>query len=181
MREVLISIQPKWCKLICSGEKTVEVRKNRPNCELPFKCYIYCTKGKPTFSQSAFCDEVSNGKVIGEFVCDSIIVAKCGSYCKIPTKLSQVDAIDLMDYADGKTVYGWHIADLVVYDEPRELGEFSSAEKKSCPAYLNGTCLYRTQNQVIRCEHLDCEHKKITRSPQSWQFCVATEPRQTAD
>lgn len=29
-REVLISVRPKYCKLIANGEKTVEVRKTRP-------------------------------------------------------------------------------------------------------------------------------------------------------
>lgn len=42
-KAVLISIQPKWCELIASGRKTLEVRKNRPKLETPFKCYIYCT------------------------------------------------------------------------------------------------------------------------------------------
>ena len=43
MKAVLISIKPKWCDLIASGKKTVEVRKTRPKIETPFKCYIYCT------------------------------------------------------------------------------------------------------------------------------------------
>lgn len=43
MKSVLISIQPKWCELIASGKKTVEVRKTRPKLETPFKVYIYCT------------------------------------------------------------------------------------------------------------------------------------------
>ena len=46
----MISIQPKWCELIASGKKTVEVRKTRPMIETPFKCYIYCTKAKEYFS-----------------------------------------------------------------------------------------------------------------------------------
>ena len=71
MKEVLISIQPKWCELIASGIKTVEVRKTKPKIETPFKCYIYCTKqfyrkGDGYF-QGKYC-----GKVIGEFVCDCI-------------------------------------------------------------------------------------------------------------
>ena len=41
---VLISIRPKWCEKIISGEKTIEVRKTRPKMNLPFKCYIYCTQ-----------------------------------------------------------------------------------------------------------------------------------------
>lgn len=44
MKSVLISIRPKWCEKIVSGDKTIEVRKTRPKMETPFKCYIYCTK-----------------------------------------------------------------------------------------------------------------------------------------
>lgn len=42
-KAVLISIRPKWCEKIISGEKTVEVRKTRPKLKTPFRCYIYCT------------------------------------------------------------------------------------------------------------------------------------------
>ena len=63
-KSVLISIQPKWCELIASGKKTLEIRKTRPKLETPFKCYIYCTK-----DTIGIC---GNGKVIGEFTCDSI-------------------------------------------------------------------------------------------------------------
>lgn len=44
MIAVLISIRPKWCEKIISGEKTIEVRKTRPKMDTPFKCYMYCTK-----------------------------------------------------------------------------------------------------------------------------------------
>ena len=93
-RAVLLSIKPKYCELIASGKKTVEVRKTRPKIPTPFKCYIYCTKPKmitkyvfkpedyPEYmrpektvfckvpdASSPFCSEVNgNGKVIGEFV-----------------------------------------------------------------------------------------------------------------
>ena len=98
MKSVLISIRPKWCELIASGKKTIEVRKTRPRIPVPFKCYIYCTKPKmitkyvfkpedyPEYmrpektvfckvpdASSPFCSKVNgNGKVIGEFVCDCI-------------------------------------------------------------------------------------------------------------
>ena len=99
-KSVLISIQPKWCELIANGKKTVEVRKNRPKLETPFKCYIYCTtssyKGKylhtsnkrgrllfwenPNDTNITVQPENYNymaytcrGKVIGEFVCDEIL------------------------------------------------------------------------------------------------------------
>ena len=41
---VMLSIKPKYCELIASGEKTIEVRKTKPKIEKTFKCYIYCTK-----------------------------------------------------------------------------------------------------------------------------------------
>lgn len=47
-KAVLISIRPEWCKLIASGRKTVEVRKNEPKLSKPFKCFIYCTMPNPT-------------------------------------------------------------------------------------------------------------------------------------
>ena len=101
MNSVLISIQPKWCELIASGKKTVEVRKTRPKLESPFKVYIYQTKaqkrlidvikdgdeiygeiyhGKTQFIKTDNDDchlaihpiYRQYGKVIGEFVCDRI-------------------------------------------------------------------------------------------------------------
>lgn len=129
MKSVLISIQPKWCEKIANCEKTIEVRKTKPKLDTPFKAYIYCTKPKyehedhiTLFSaQRCF---YAGSKVIGEFVCDEIITAECGCYCKLKSSETLLNALDLMDYADGKTVYGWHISDLVIYDTPKELSEF---------------------------------------------------------
>lgn len=140
MKSVLISIQPKWCELIASGKKTVDVRKTKPKIETPFKVYIYCTQLTPynpvlpmryekeggnIYTGGKEYAEFLTGKVIGEFVCDEIITAGYGEYYKIPYLESQVDALDLMDYADGKNVYGWRISDLVIYDKPKELSELS--------------------------------------------------------
>ena len=96
-KAVMLSIRPKWCKKIASGEKTIEVRKTKPKLETPFKCYIYCSKakkrlicilkdgdenygeiyhGKPVFikqDEGSVCDMWGNRqKVIGEFTCDRI-------------------------------------------------------------------------------------------------------------
>ena len=44
-KAVLLSIKPVWCRKIILKEKTVEVRKTKPEIvKPPFKCYIYCTK-----------------------------------------------------------------------------------------------------------------------------------------
>lgn len=46
MKKILISIKPKWIAKILNGEKTLEIRKSAPKCELPCEVYIYCTKEK---------------------------------------------------------------------------------------------------------------------------------------
>lgn len=88
-KAVVLSIRPKWCEKIASGEKTIEVRKTRPKLDTPFKCYIYCTSGRPdlnipisperlmqdyldTGSMKSLNCQLGNGKVIGEFICERI-------------------------------------------------------------------------------------------------------------
>ena len=181
MKSVLVSIKPKWCELIASGKKTVEVRKTKPKLETPFKVYIYETKSlyKPNGCNHLFKGE---GKVIGEFVCDKIdeirvvdtelmryvtVNDKADMFISEETCLS-VDA--LYDYLWPQKGYGWHISNLVIYDKPRELSGFSSYTKDNCPANLNGVCLDCKRSDVILCENLDCPHKRITRSPQSWLY-----------
>ena len=39
-KAVMISIQPKWCELIASGKKTIEVRKTAPFTR-PFQSWGY--------------------------------------------------------------------------------------------------------------------------------------------
>ena len=89
MKAVLISIQPKWVEKIANGQKTIEVRKTAPKCEVPFKCYIYCTSAKPYLYKEAnppfdlfldselykgkgYDDRLFSSKVIGEFICDKV-------------------------------------------------------------------------------------------------------------
>lgn len=76
MKSVLISTKPKWCELIASGKKRIELRKTKPKLKPPFKCYIYETKWKsaiPTFiDEEGHVSYECGGKVIGEFVCDEI-------------------------------------------------------------------------------------------------------------
>lgn len=136
MKSVLISIKPHWCKLIASGKKTIEVRKTRPKCSVPFKCYIYCTNdyrnwatksnncefwvGKPLNNISKgryFC----NGKVIGEFVCDEIY--DCRDINGDDACITVAEWLKYTKGHEGK-VYGWHISGLVIYDRPKSIKEF---------------------------------------------------------
>lgn len=168
MKAVLISIQPKWCELIASGNKTVEVRKTKPKLETPFKCYIYCTQEKPILGRCLKDDSLkatpetdfdnynketlfrANGKVIGEFVCDEVI--KIGNYQEVDysymlwvkdrkttdelCKNACLDEFAIQDYLGANGGFGWHISDLVIYDKPRELSEFSLSRAPQSWCYV---------------------------------------------
>lgn len=119
-KAVLISIRPKWVEKIASGEKTIEVRKTRPKLATPFKCYIYCSRGSDARRLRG-----SWGKVIGEFTCDQIWIGTPHNTNPLFCMAAYMDGIDTEKYAKGKTLYGWHISGLLIYDTPRELGEFT--------------------------------------------------------
>ena len=158
MKSVLISIQPKWCELIANGKKTIEVRKTQPRLNTPFKVYIYCTNWKDnTYWKNHYKDKL--GKVIGEFVCDKIML-------DIPRTLyashklvvnSCIPPKELIDYVgEGNFLYFWHISNLVIYDKPRDLGEF----RKPIECHRG-----KDRENCVGC--WDCE---ITRPPQSWCY-----------
>lgn len=162
MKSVLISIKPKYCELIANGKKTIEVRKTRPKIETPFKCYIYMTKSNLVGDRKAYKDRLA-GKVIGEFVCDEILCfpyvegEEAGEYVyNIPTVIGEqtcLDYGDVSNYGNGKSLYFWHISDLVIYDNPKELSKF--ANKSSQFIFSNDGVLV---------------YKGMTRPPQSWCY-----------
>lgn len=169
MKSVLISIRPKWCEKIISSKKTVEVRKNRPKLETPFKCYIYCTMDHPYISVS--CGELDklnyrtntigrcNGKVIGEFICDRIYELAPLNYA--PDDVEQQSCLtreEIVQYLKG-VGYGWHIADPKIYNKPKELSEFSRPFE-NCTGKV--------------CDEFGCAFCEngghINRPPQSWCY-----------
>lgn len=179
MKAVLLSIHPKYCELIANSEKTVEVRKTKPKIPTPFRCYMYCTKpkyphedfifvGAGTENARAF---YGGGKVIGEFVCDNIdrytdeVVnsSSLENFCgwnDFDLNRACIHPDDIEEYAGGKDLYGWHISDLVIYSEPKELGEFFKPCKWKC--FVNCPN-YRGKEE-------DCDRPHMTKPPQSWCY-----------
>ena len=169
MKSIMLSIRPKWCVKIANGEKTIEVRKTRPKTDPPVKCYIYCTMGgEAIWTKNYERDGCLNGKVIGEFVCDRIddIMISCAdpNMSGIPFPGTGLTDREIMDYiGNGKTGYGWHISDLVIYDKPKELTEFiyPPCERKSdC-----GSCL------MFDRDNFSCKRNNFMKlPPQSWCY-----------
>ena len=177
LESVLISINPKWCQLISIGKKTFELRKNKPKLEVPFKCYVYCTKPRNKKDileiHSGGKIKKANGKVIGEFVCDKIVpvsVWYLDPNAPIANKEFPFFCLtdkEIMDYlGNGVQGWGWHISNFVLYDEPKELSDFWNNEK--CPYNSDSGCTYKyhcyRSGGTKRCG------SKLLRPPQSWCY-----------
>ena len=151
MKSVMVSIKPEYCSLIVDTKKTVEVRKTKPKLDTPFKCYIYCTKsaimdlviknGKsftfqkiPTHVKDQMHESyVANGYIIGEFICDRIHEFQVFENGSVQDWwLGDLDKAclqynEVAEYVGkGKKGYGWKISNLIVYDSPKELSNFTS-------------------------------------------------------
>lgn len=176
MKSVLMSIHPKWCELIAIGEKTIEVRKTKPNIETPFKCYIYCTSVKSlTLGEYVEVHRKTGGKIddwnekaIAEFMCDGIDTYDDDTIhsfsnedlCRwndFDLNRSCINPEDFENYANDKWLYGWHISDLKIYDNPKELCEFYKHDKTYDNAF---GWAFEDRTQYV----------PITRPPQSWMY-----------
>ena len=185
MKSVLIAIRPKWVEKICHKigedeagkaiyEKCIEVRKSAPQ-EVPFKCYMYETKGQYVkFTHGAHTKYgYGRGKVIGEFICDKVysIKNRGSSFSVADEEQSVTNEIarqsclyydDMVSYFGNKDGFGWHISDLKIYDKPKELSEFCIPCKVSCENCKNP--LY------FECWCEEKGKKIVTRPPQSWCY-----------
>lgn len=152
MKAIMISIQPKWVKKILMGEKTIEIRKTMPKCELPIDVYIYCTKSqgkknylsmiKTDLSNDAKYEDTLNGKVVAKFTLNKVEEIGCYYDDDMRTtvfftddcgdagllKRSCLTEEQIADYfadkEDNVVGYAWHIEDLFIFFKPKELSEF---------------------------------------------------------
>lgn len=160
MNTYLFSIQPKWCEKIFNGEKTIEVRKTAP--KPPFKVVVYCTKGNgfltrylgdlkhnkrlDSFLKNTDLVDHLNGKVIGEFICERVSKYSDAdlSYFEFARELNGIDkypiengaclTIKQMHEYSNKGISAIKITAPILYDKPKELGEFYSI-KQCKPEY----------------------------------------------
>ena len=175
MKAILMSIHPVWCEKIFSGIKTIEVRKTRPKLTPPFKVYVYMTATKERFPLweyvTAYQDskgDIVNGsqKVIGEFVCDFIeeCIPDYDPYTEeffnyyFESGNDCLSEKEIREYGNGKNLYGWHITEPKLFDEPKELDVFWVVR-----------CTNKEGDCKTCCEKPACINN-ITRPPQSWCY-----------
>lgn len=222
MKSIMISIKPEWVAKILNGDKTIEIRKTMPKCELPCKVYIYCTKqSRPLVYGDVRCsggyterytqtynwskkdaDRIwgnLQGKVVAEFTLNKVdLLVDIGAGIHYSDKdynlLSSKELLkksclteeQIYNYVgenrrnhpflnDG---YAWHIDDLKIYDEPKELSEFrKDLDCDDYPCNKNKYCEHCYFDWSEGCsacaidfdgEH--CIYKTLKRPPQSWCY-----------
>lgn len=195
MKGVLISVRPRHCADMARGVKGLEIRKNKPKLEVPFKCYIYCTKGDendPHQLLEAHGEDGKirkcNGMVIGEFICDKIIPIRVfengtvqdWNWNKLASACITYD--EMAKYIGwGKTGYGWHISDLHLYDKPKALGSFwRYSESGDRPCVKGKDCEHKYFDYSENCTACgidfdgdSCPKMKLSAPPQSWCYVSA--------
>lgn len=123
-----------------------------------------------------------NGRVIGEFICEKVDKWKYLPDCYSEDKdekmyyISSADGAaacltydEIENYGESKTLYGWHISDLKIYDKPKKLSEFytipESGSDCCCGCVWHETPLYE-----MPCRTCTGERKYLYRPPQSYMY-----------
>ena len=144
MKSILASLKPYYYYLVGEGIKKIEVRKTIPKAtDWNRQVWFYMSKDEKSFAKipKEYQEKYRKhfGKVGLKFVCDkindiSVAVRNCNEdynhiYHNDKCKGSCLTWKELQDYGKGKPLYGWHISDLNVYDEPKELFDFTNYDK----------------------------------------------------
>ena len=195
MKKVLISIHPKWCELIFSGEKTIEVRKTAPKLETPFKVYVYCTKERMTRVPSMYaylhknepgaCAEygtIETWGEIGDVIVNPHLASKhvsFGMHGKVIGSFVCDKVYAESIYFDKKHDVSWSfvfvdsacltIDELNAYGDEKMLYGWHITEPKlfDKPRELGEFRKVCLNGKCSDCIYEEC---KITRPPQSWQY-----------
>ena len=147
MKAIMISIKPKWVAKILNGEKTIEIRKTMPKCDLPIDVYIYCTKSDIKGARENFTFEQLKllGKVVAKFTLNKVEELVKAERVNIEIlNRSCLEAYEFFEYLlNKKSVdkimgYAWHIDNLIIFDKPKELSEFNHWTDKKIQWYSIG-------------------------------------------
>lgn len=110
-----------------------------------------------------------NGRIIGEFICDKIrtyIPLGLRGFEEVSDNILAkmcLSKTELDNYGGLKTLYGWHISDLKIYDKPRGLSEFNRPCSYAGLCYSCDRAKFTSKGDRV-CEAL------IPRPPQSYMF-----------
>lgn len=183
---ILASLKPYYYYLIGEKKKDVEVRKSALK-DLPQDIVFYMSKDEKSFAKipKEFQEKYRKhfGKIGMKVVCDKVdeynfhegltefnsmgLPSRIyGSYLIFADdyKSMCLSYDEVKSYGKGKTLYGWRISDLKIYDKPKELSEFFAKchiPESKCKCCDN--CFWKENGYGE-----DYAVKKLTRPPQSY-------------
>ena len=184
---ILASLKPYYYYLIGERKKNIEVRKSALK-NLPQDIVFYMSKDEKSFAKipKEFQEKYRKhfGKIGIKVVCDKVdeynfhegltefnsmgLPSRIyGSYLIFADdyKSMCLSYDEVKSYGNRKTIYGWHISNLKIYDKPKELGEFRKSgfmteEEWLFNLYPNTHCHYEAWAKKF----------EITRPPQSYMW-----------
>lgn len=184
MKSILRSVKPYWFYLICEGKKKIEVCKTEPlSKEWDRIVYLYCSKDMRSFNRipEEYHEKYRKylGTVGAKLVCCEVEKFNVGSLRSDDIEeLACLSYAELINYfykpceLDGKTAkqgYAWHISDLKIYDNPRELGELRTPDKPYHEIIeRDGSLMFMDGYE---------SGKPLKRTPQSWQYVEEVEEK----
>lgn len=160
MKKVLLPVHPEWVEKIFSDDfrqrKTIEVRTKFPSVREEFEVLIYCTKGSKELRKvknrlvlGGSEGEIVNGTVVGSCRCPGYVTITNATvkmlysmgirsdieqaYGTLEDKAiaaSKVSVADLLDYANGRDIYGWCLEEATLFGTPKRLKDFVTNEGK---------------------------------------------------
>lgn len=175
--ENFFDFEPFKVYIYCTRQKTpgeIILAKSEENAKLfGYNSVVGINKG---FRKEE--DILLSGKVIGEFICDRMPIFRYDEHVGYPTpsyegdpsfcdcgegywitgvelNQAQMTYDELIAYGNKKTLYGWHISDLVIYDTPKALEDFESYNARP---YHDNEIGYPVPTH------------KIEKAPQSWMY-----------
>lgn len=180
-RSILLSVKPEWLVKILNGEKTIEIRKTMPKCDLPIDVYLYCCKGKkhhlflpPEYfifpedeTSQPYCDikpildidEMLDGKVVAKFT------------------LNKNDKAELERINYSTEDYGYRFNDEILIKtcltEEQLESYLLSKDGIGYAWYIDNLQIF---DKPISLTENDFGNPKtniaITKAPQSWCYCI---------
>lgn len=122
MVDILLILRPRWSRKVLAGEKTIELRKSAPHGASVFHVYVYETKANH-----------GRGAVVGECIC--YLAQKIERFYEV-AEGSCVPVPDIITYAKGKALYGWYLAKVITYEQPRTLSDFGMVRAPQSWCYV---------------------------------------------
>ena len=169
---ILLPVRPEWLVEILNGEKTIDIRKTAPKCDLSVDVYLYCCKSKnhyhlcklykdnkyPYYTYESYkgCDIMPmpmDGKVVAKFTLNKVddlsryaYNFKDNFFYEILNKAC-VNTNYLQKYTKNKPIlFAWYIDNLQIFDKPIP---------------LIGNNFVNPETNIA-----------ITKAPQSWCYCI---------